>query len=380
MVRVLIAGGGVAALEATLALQALAPKQVEVELLAPEPHFSYRALTVAEPFGAAGVSRFDLHTIAGEVGARLTSGALASVDAKRHTVQTKAGAELGYDALVIACGARPRRDTSGALVFGSGEGGSPLRDLLAEIEDGSLRSIAFVVPGGVSWSLPLYELALLTAAHLEDQGIEDVELTLVTPEQAPLEVFGSQASEATRELLAEKGIVLQVGKHVAPGGEGTLRLIPEGALEVDRIVTLPRLVGPSIGGVKQTPDGFVPTDAHGRVADLPDVYAAGDITAFPVKQGGIAAQQADAVAEAIAARAGAEITPTPFEPVLRGLLLTGGVAEYFRAELGSGHGDTSRAATDALWWPPAKVVGRYLSPFLAAHMELALAAPGSAGA
>jgi sulfide:quinone oxidoreductase len=37
--RVLIAGGGVAALEAALALRALAEDRVRVELLAPEPQF-----------------------------------------------------------------------------------------------------------------------------------------------------------------------------------------------------------------------------------------------------------------------------------------------------------------------------------------------------
>jgi hypothetical protein len=51
-VRVLIAGGGVAGLEALLALRALAGDLVDLELLAPEPAFWYRPLAVAEPFDA----------------------------------------------------------------------------------------------------------------------------------------------------------------------------------------------------------------------------------------------------------------------------------------------------------------------------------------
>ena len=97
---------------------------------------------------------------------------------------------------------------------------------------------------------------------------------------------------------------------------------------------------------------------------LADVFAAGDITSFPVKQGGIAAQQADAAAEMIAANAGADLTPQPFRPVLRGLLLTGRQPRYLRHELTGGAGDASASSPEPLWWPPAKIVGRYLAPFL----------------
>jgi CBS domain-containing protein len=92
------------------------------------------------------------------------------------------------------------------------------------------------------------------------------------------------------------------------------------------------------------------------------VYAAGDITTFHVKQGGIAAQQAEAAAEAIAAAAGATLVPRPFRPVLRGLLLTGDGPRYLYGERSGGVG---QASTEPLWWPPAKIVGRYLAPFLA---------------
>ena len=106
--------------------------------------------------------------------------------------------------------------------------------------------------------------------------------------------------------------------------EGELRLVPEGSIAADRVVALPRLRGPRIDGLPQTVEGFLSVDAHGQVHGLADVFAAGDITSFPVKQGGIAAQQADAAAEIIAANAGADLTPQPFRPVLRGLLLTDG--------------------------------------------------------
>jgi sulfide:quinone oxidoreductase len=124
-------------------------------------------------------------------------------------------------------------------------------------------------------------------------------------------------------------------------------------------------------------NGFIPTDDHGQVADEIDVWAAGDATRFPLKQGGIAAQQADAVAEAIAARAGAPLEPRPFRPVLRGLLLTGMAPRFLRAEAGTA---TSAIDTEPLWWPPAKIVGRYLAPFLAKHLGLSKILPDAARA
>jgi len=65
---VLIAGGGVAALEAALALRALAEDRVQVELLAPEPQYWYRPLAVAEPYALGEVLHFELSSLTRETG------------------------------------------------------------------------------------------------------------------------------------------------------------------------------------------------------------------------------------------------------------------------------------------------------------------------
>ena len=169
-----------------------------------------------------------------------------------------------------------------------------------------------------------------------------------------------------RQLLEERGIALHTGSCPVELVDGELRLVPEGTIAADRVVALPRLRGPRIDGLPQTVEGFVPVDAHGQVHGLADVFAAGDITSFPVKQGGIATQQADAAAETIAANAGADLAPQPFRPVLRGLLLTGRQPRYLKHEMTGGAGDVSVASPEPLWWPPAKIVGRYLAPFLGA--------------
>ena len=364
--RVLIAGGGVAGLETLLALQALAGDLVDLELLAPEPGFWYRPLAVAEPFDAGRALHFELAGIAEAAAASFTLDQLASVDAEARTARTGHGAEIEYDALVIACGALPRPWLTGALTFRGPADSDAFRRLLAEAESGTVRSITFTMhPTGVL-PLPIYELALLTATHLERHD-QDVELALVTPESVPLSLFGEAASETVRTLLNEHGIGLHTGCYPARYEAGRLELVPEATLLTERVVALPRLEGPRILGIPQDADGFVATDRSGRVPGLASVYAAGDITKFPIKQGGIATQQADAVAEAIAAEAGADVQPHPFQPILRGLLLTGGSPYYLRSEPCGGQGDTGTIASEALWWPPGKIVGRYLAPFLGGY-------------
>jgi sulfide:quinone oxidoreductase len=364
--RVLIAGGGVAALEAALALRALAEDRVGVELLAPEPHFWYRPLAVAEPFDLGEVRQFELSELAAAAGATFSPGALISVDAGSKLVQTSAGSSIPYDVLLVACGAVPTPAVPGALTFRGPADTEKIRRLLGELVAGQVGRVAFVVPWGAVWSLPIYELALMTAAYIAERELDHVELTIITPEDEPLQLFGRAGSDAVRELLEERGIALQTGAFPIELVDGELRLVPEGSVAADRVVALPRLRGPRIDGLPQTVDGFIPVDPYGQVHGLVDVFAAGDITSFPVKQGGIAAQQADAAAELIAANAGADLTPQPFRPVLRGLLLTGRRPRYLRHEITGGAGDVSAASPEPLWWPPAKIVGRFLAPFLGA--------------
>jgi sulfide:quinone oxidoreductase len=374
--RVLIAGGGVAGLEALLALRALAGDLVDLELLAPEPAFWYRPVAVAEPFGSAQAGHFELGEIAESVSAGFTLGALASVDADARIARTSHGSEIDYDVLVVACGAVPRPWLDGALSFRGPADSDAFHNLLAEAENESVRSVAFTLPGAGVWPLPLYELALLTAAHFERRA-ESVALALITPEPAPLSLFGRAASDAVRVLLGEWGIALHTGRSPVRYDAGALELGPNTTIPADRVVALPRLEGLRILGLPQDTDGFIATDMSGRVHGLDNVYAAGDITQFPIKQGGIAAQQADALAEVLAAHAGAAVQPHRFQPVLRGLLLTGGGPLYLRTESvgGQGHGHGGTITGEALWWPPSKIVGRYLAPFLAGRVGLEGAPP-----
>ena len=203
------------------------------------------------------------------------------------------------------------------------------------------------------------------------------EITIVTVEPAPLWIFGEQASAAVAELLAARGIGVRVGVRPVAVRAGELVLADSPAVRADRVIALPELIGPAVPGLPHGPHGFIPVDAYGRVPGVPDVFAVGDATTFPLKQGGLATQQADAAAEAIAAGLGVAVEPAPFRPVMRGLLLTGGAPLYLRSTLslagepesGAAHlaarRPSSVASGHALWWPPAKIAGRYLAPLLA---------------
>ena len=373
--HVLIVGAGVAALEATLALRALAEDRVDIELLAPDTEFVYRPMAVAEPFGHGEVRRFPLARLVELAGGRLRPGTLKRVDLDGRRVETGDGTELEWDVLLVALGAQMREGVSGALTFRGPDDRGALTDLVTEVASGRFQSITFALPTLAAWPLPLYELALMTKIRLEDSGATQVHVELVTPEAEPLAIFGREASDSVKSLLETRGIGLRTHATPVVFRDGALVVVPGRAIRTDRVISLPIPGGRRIPGLPANGRGFVRTDPHGRVEGRDDVYAAGDITAFPLKQGGIATQQADAAAESIAELAGAPVTPRPFRPVLRGLLLTGLTPRFMAAGLLD---DSSEMDTEPLWWPPAKIVGRHLAPFLAAHLGLSAEPPPEA--
>jgi sulfide:quinone oxidoreductase len=363
--RVVIVGGGVAGLEALFALRDLAEQRVELTLIAPDPDFVYKPLIVGEPFSETHAEHRALDPIARHFGARFVLQRVVGVAAGARTVELGNGERLPYDVLVACVGARQRPAYRRAITFAADGDPLALTGVLADLEGGWSKRVAFVVPPGATWSLPIYELALMTQREAWSMNMNDVALTIVTPEQAPLAIFGRTASDAVAELLAQRRIEVIPSTYAHEDENGMMVLTPgDRRLDVERIVALPVPEGPRIPGLPADERGFLPIDEHARVRGLDDVYGAGDGTTFPIKQGGIATQQADAAAEHIAARAGAPVEPRPFEPILRGMLLTGDTSLYMRQDVRGGAGEGS-ASTDYLWWPPHKISGRYLAPWLA---------------
>jgi sulfide:quinone oxidoreductase len=378
--RVLIAGSGVAAVEAVLALRHLAGRAFELELLAPVHALEHRPASVAAPFGLGAPPPLDLHELARRYHVQLVEGELAGVDVDRRRARLATGDDRDYDFLLVAVGARAEAGLPGALTFRGPADVPAVERVLAEVARGHRRQVVVVVPSGATWALPAYELAIMIAA--EARGVADATVSLVTHERAPLWIFGDAAGEAMRELLSERGIELHAGVRATRVTDDVLWLGAGRALDADTAISLPVLTGPRIPGLPSDADGFLPADAHGYVMGAPHVLAAGDAASFPIKQGGLATQQADAAAATIANALGAPVVPAPFAPVLRGLLLTGGAPVYLRAELDAGGGLrpgearsrrlAGEVSSRALWWPPGKVAGRYLAPYLATARPVAL--------
>jgi sulfide:quinone oxidoreductase len=378
--KVLIVGGGVGALEAAIALRDLAGSKARVEICAGRGEFVYRPFAVGEPYGASRVLRYDLAELAERCGAELRLDNVASVDPALRCATTHDGAEMPYNYLVVACGSRLLRSIPGAVTFWGVADEGEMQDVVGRLREGRLRRLILTMPGGLGWALPAYELALLAAGELSRHGVAGTQVTVVTPEDGPLMIFGRRASEQVAELLADHGVEVLTGTHPVKYGNGALAVVPGEPIEADAVVSLPRLEGRHVEGLPYDAGGFVPVDDHARIAGLSHAFAVGDVTNFPVKQGGIATQQADVAAEAIAADLGCEIEASPLDPILRGVLWTGAKPRYLFGWLGGGHGETS-VASERPPWPidnPSKLIGRYLTPFLAELGAANRTAPSSA--
>jgi len=378
--KVLIVGGGVGALEAAIALGDLAGGKARVEICAGRGEFVYRPFAVGEPYGASRVLRYDLADLAERCGAELRLDNIASVDPARRCATTHDGEEIPYDYIVVSPGTRLLWSVPGAVTFWGVADEGEMLEIVGRLREGRLRRLIFTMPGGHGWALPAYELALLAAGELSRHGIAGTRITVVTPEDGPLLIFGRRASEQVAELLADHRVAVLTGTHPVKYENGALSVVPGEPIEADAVVSLPRLEGRHIEGLPYDSGGFIPVDDHARIEGLSNAFAVGDVTNFPIKQGGIATQQADVAAEAIAADLGCDAEANPLDPVLRGVLWTGAKPRYLFGWLGGGHGETS-VASERPPWPidnPSKLIGRYLTPFLADLQASSRAEPSSA--
>jgi sulfide:quinone oxidoreductase len=356
---VVIAGGGVAGLEALLGLHALAGERVRLTLIAPDPEFSYRPMAVAEPFALGRANRVPLSQFTAETGAELVADGVVGVDDAAGRVRLASGASRSFDALLLATGGRPVAGVEGATTWWPGGDSHFYGDLLRDIEEGYTKQLAIVVPPGAVWPLPAYELALMTAGEAQAMGQDDVRITVVTPERAPLSLFGEEASAAVADELSKGGVDIRTGV-VAKKSGGALVLEPGGErLETQRVYAVPRIVGPALEGVPHDEEGFILARDDARVEGASRTWAAGDGIRSPLKFGGLATHQARRAAAAIARLAGADDVPDPGEPVLHGRLLVG-----HRSRRLAGRGDAEGAP---LWWPSGKIAGEYLPRWLAEH-------------
>jgi sulfide:quinone oxidoreductase len=365
--RVLIAGAGIAALEAALALRShLGPDRLTITLLSPNDRVFYPPLAVVQPFVDDEPWSLPLATFAKDVQADHHHGVLAAVDAERRIARTSDAEELPFSALLVATGAHPDPALEGVVPFRGPQDAPVISELLDQVAEAGGGTLAFVAPGSARWSLPIYELALMTSAHLRSRGVA-ARCVVVTAEEDPLHVFPPDARRDAVEQLNRHQIELITDAVPVRFADGGLQLAGDGVLHADHVVALPVLHPHPIEGLDGDAEGFLPVDDHCRVVARSGVYAAGDVTAGLIKQGGLACQQADAAAAAIVADLGHPIEAAPYRPVLRGLLLSDEQPQAIRASL-EPHGEGSRVPSEPRVrphaWPHGKIVGHHLSPYL----------------
>jgi sulfide:quinone oxidoreductase len=317
--RVVIAGGGVAGLEVLMALYSLAGDRVALTLVAPEDQFVYRPLAVDGTFAVDRMREAPLRTAASHADATFVSDIIETANPERKRATTSAGEQLEYDALVLALGANTLPGLSNVLTWDDRSDADVLGGLLQDVEEGYTRRLAVVIPPGPGWPLRGYELALLVKLEASSMSV-DIEMTIVSPDPPPLALLGERAVELVSKELEQAGIAVASAAHIDVVTANPLAIVlqPSGErIEVDRAIALPVLQGRAVRGVPATSDGFVEVDEHCRARGLDAVWAVGDCTAFPVKSGGFAAEQADVAAEDIAAAAGAPVEARTFDASLR---------------------------------------------------------------
>lgn len=357
----LIAGGGIAGLELAIALRELAGRRAEITLISPEDHFVLKPLAVREPFGGPGLERHELAPLLKRIGAEHVRDALTHVDPGARSLTLRGARSLDYDLLAICVGGRARPAYATATTFWSTSARIPVGEMLSRADAHRSRTLAVVIPPATTWPLPAYELALMLRRHAEKLELSP-RIMILTPESSPLAIFGERASGAVAARLRARDVEIKAGCFVEEGS-GRLGCQDGTALECSDAIALPRIDGPAIDGLPASGGGFIPVDEHLRVVGVDGVYAAGDGTSFPVKQGGIAAQQAEAAAEHIASTLGAPVDPQPFRPVLRGELLTGVDSLKLEHKLSADDPD-GVVSPDYLWWPRTKVGARHVSAWL----------------
>jgi sulfide:quinone oxidoreductase len=365
--HVVIAGAGVAAVETGLALRELAESRVRVTLVAPDHDFVHRLPATSEAIAHPEPDRYPLTGVAEALAAELVRDRAAWVDREHRVMHTATGAKLDYDVLVLCLGATEHRRYPHALTIEESSDGE-LEWLLNEVGRGEIARLAFIATAEMGWPLPLYEVALRCAARARSEG-RTAQIAFLTTESGPLRVFGDAASRSVAKVLAEAGVRVAASVRCEVPDAGHVRVTPHTAAAAregghprgsrvrsfDRVVTLPELRGPHIRGIPLARNGFIPINPQCRVRGAQRVYAAGDATDFPVKHAGIAAQQADVVASAIAALAGVEVRPRMFRAKLEGTMLTGGDPLYLSAVLAGGHSFSSEISAEPRPDAPATV-------------------------
>jgi 3-phenylpropionate/trans-cinnamate dioxygenase ferredoxin reductase component len=278
---VLVGAGLCAALAAqTLREEGFAGRVV---LVGAEPHRPYERPPLSKGYLQGGTEREEVfvhpegwyreHDVELRTGVEVTA-----VDRERRQVELAGGDRLGYDQLLLATGAEPRRldvegaDLDGVLLLRRLEDSDAIREAFARLVAAGGGRVAIV---GGGW------IGLETAAAARGAGLE---VTVLEQDRLPLlRVLGPQMAQVFADLHRQHGVDLRCGVTVAAlaGTQGRVsgvRLRDGRVLSADLVLVgvgvVPRTALAEAAGLEVR--GGVVVDAHLRSSD-PRILAAGDV-------------------------------------------------------------------------------------------------------
>lgn len=311
--RAVVVGGGLAGLESALYLKARLGDQVAVTLISDQPRFVYRPFLTYVTFGLdPDHIHLDLKMIADQQDFRLLLGRVDHVDPARRLVQF-GSQSVAYDSLILATGAAAVEEAIPGLRRGytvwSEKEMLALRDRLGSAvespPDSVLTRVVFLVPPGALWTGPIYELALMTATWLTWVGARDsFDLHILTPELRHVEALGEKVHDQLAESLIVRGIRATLGARATAVKRDTVRLGDGEEVPFDLLINAAVYHGAGLkNDLPVDEKGFYRTRTNTRqIVSDDQIYAVGDGSDYPVKQGFLALLQADAAGEHIASR------------------------------------------------------------------------------
>ena len=301
--RVLIAGGGIGALAAGARAARARAAGARADAARPRPRARARARDRGRGDGRPARRRYELAAIADDLGAKLVADVLEAVDADRRMAGTRDSGLLGYDALLVAVGARPGPVPPGALRFAGARDAGALRGALDSL--GERPRVLFTT--GAGRRLDAAALRARAARRRPPSGRVDrrrdaraAARRRVRPRREPR---GRAPARRGGRRAARRATCPRPSRTAGCGSPRAARCPPTSS---SRSPSRPARRSP---GCPSDPHGFLPVDRFGRVHGAAGVWAAGDATARPLKQGGLAAQQAEVAARSIAAALGAPVEP-----------------------------------------------------------------------
>ncbi len=316
MAKIVILGGGFAAIAAAEEISKAENQDVEVTVISSSREFVFFPALVPYIFGAIDRSelRFDLASKLAEKGIRFIQAEVLSIDAVRHTVALTGKDVEGFvhfDHLLIALGRRLATERVSGYFEHADHilGIDAAQRFKAAVERFDTGEIVVGLCPGSFLPIPVCESAVALAERFKNDIADGrTSVTAIFPETLDDAFFGSALFRDIRGTLDHYQVQLIERFQIARLEANDIRSLDGRSVRFDLAMLLPPFQGQS---PILNPDavsgnaGFIHVNEMMQVTGQPHVYAAGDIASIPgprfgyhaIRQGRTAA--ANILAEAV---------------------------------------------------------------------------------